>query len=108
MIYYAVKANPASPILKKLVTLGSRFDAASLLEVERCLEVGVVPQHISYGNTIKKLDDIAAAYDLGVRLFAFDSEHDLKKIAVLVFRPHLGQIISDFTSVFDPKILAKP
>ena len=82
MIYYAVKANPASPILKKLVTLGSRFDAASLLEVERCLAAGALPHHISYGNTIKKLDDIAAAYDLGVRLFAFDSEHDLKKINI--------------------------
>ena len=82
MIYYAVKANPASPILKKLVTLGSRFDAASLLEVERCLAAGVLPCHISYGNTIKKLDDIAAAHDLGVRLFAFDSEHDLQKINI--------------------------
>tara|TARA_B100000745_G_C19830264_1_gene274693 strand:- start:103 stop:318 length:216 start_codon:yes stop_codon:yes gene_type:complete len=30
MIYYAVKANPAPPILKKLAALGSRFDAASL------------------------------------------------------------------------------
>ena len=82
MIYYAVKANPAPPILKKLAALGSRFDVASLLEVERCLEAGVVPQHISYGNTIKKLDDIAAAYDLGVRLFAFDSEHDLQNINI--------------------------
>ncbi len=82
MIYYAVKANPAPPILKKLAALGSRFDAASLLEVERCLAVGVVSQHISYGNTIKKVDDIAATYDLGVRLFAFDSEHDLQKINI--------------------------
>ena len=54
MIYYAVKANPAPPILKKLAALGSRFDAASLLEVERCLAVGVVSQHFSYGNTKKK------------------------------------------------------
>ena len=52
MIYYAVKANPAPPILKELAALGSRFDAASLLEVERCLAVGVVSQHISFGVTL--------------------------------------------------------
>ena len=29
-VYYAVKANPAAPILERLVGLGSCFDAASL------------------------------------------------------------------------------
>ncbi|MFZ4761722.1 MAG: type III PLP-dependent enzyme, partial [Alphaproteobacteria bacterium] len=36
---------------------------------------------ISFGNTIKKKTDIAAAYALGVRLFAFDSEAELQKLA---------------------------
>ena len=34
-IFYAVKANPAAPVLKKMVTLGSNFDAASLVEIEK-------------------------------------------------------------------------
>ena len=32
-IYYAVKANPARPVLERLVRLGSSFDAASFEEV---------------------------------------------------------------------------
>ena len=81
-IYYAVKANPALPILQKLVALGARFDAASLGEVNRCLEAGAAPEQISYGNTIKKQEDIATAYSRGIRLFAFDSEGDLEKLVV--------------------------
>ena len=32
-IYYAVKANPAAPILDRLVRLGSAFDAAGIEEI---------------------------------------------------------------------------
>jgi len=80
-IYYAVKANPAREILTRLHRLGACFDAASIYEVERCLEIGVTPDRISFGNTIKKAAHIARAYALGVRLFAFDSEAELEKLA---------------------------
>jgi ornithine decarboxylase len=80
-IYYAVKANPASEILKSLVKLGSRFDAASIPEIQACLDAGAQPQQISFGNTIKKAVDIETAYRLGIRLFAFDSLQELEKLA---------------------------
>jgi len=80
-IYYAVKANPAAPILDRLVGLGSYFDAASFQEVSMCLASGAAPDAISYGNTIKRERDIAAAYAAGVRMFAFDSEMELEKLA---------------------------
>jgi len=80
-IYYAVKANPAKPILETLVDLGSNFDAASVNEVEACLAAGARPEAISFGNTIKKQYDIEMAYKKGVRLFAFDCEDELVKIA---------------------------
>jgi ornithine decarboxylase len=80
-IYYAVKANPAAPILDRLAGLGSFFDAASFEEVEACLAAGASAASISYGNTIKKERDIAAAYAAGVRMFAFDSEGELRKLA---------------------------
>lgn len=80
-IYYAVKANPAPEILRLLTGLGAHFDAASLEEVEMCLAAGATGDRISYGNTIKKERDIARAYALGVRLFAFDAEAELEKIA---------------------------
>ncbi len=80
-IYYAVKANPAPEILKLLNGLGSSFDAASLQEVQQCLAAGADPERISYGNTIKKERDIAAAFAQGVKLFAVDSFQEVEKIA---------------------------
>ncbi len=80
-IYYAVKANPSEMIITRLAELGSSFDTASPGEIDLCLKLGVSPTHISYGNTIKKQADIAYAYTHGVRMFAFDSEAELEKIA---------------------------
>jgi ornithine decarboxylase len=80
-IYYAVKANPAAPILARLVSLGSSFDAASFNEVKACLAAGARPEAISFGNTVKKERDIAAAFAEGVTMFAFDSEEELAKLA---------------------------
>jgi ornithine decarboxylase len=80
-IFYAVKANPAAPILDRLTMLGSSFDTASRGEIEMCLAAGALPDRISFGNTIKKETDIAFAYERGVRLFAFDSEAELAKLA---------------------------
>jgi len=80
-IYYAVKANPADPILRRLVALGSSFDAASFEEIDACLSAGALPSRISYGNTIKKVSAIRSAYAAGVDLFAFDSDEELDKIA---------------------------
>ncbi len=61
-IYYAVKANPEKEIVALLAALGSGFDVASRAELELCLSLGVHPARISYGNTIKKSNDIAHAY----------------------------------------------
>jgi ornithine decarboxylase len=81
-IYYAVKANPAGPVLQTLHSLGSSFDAASIAEIDRCLAAGASPASISYGSTIKKQGDIATAYGLGVRIFGFDCENELAKLAI--------------------------
>jgi ornithine decarboxylase len=80
-IYYAVKANPARPILDRLTRLGSSFDAAGIEEIEQCLAVGAEAAAISFGNTIKKASAIARAHQLGVDLYAFDSEEELRKLA---------------------------
>ena len=80
-IYYAVKANPALPVLQRLVSLGSCFDAASWEEIRRCLQAGADPSAISFGNTIKKASAIASAHEAGVSMFAFDSGEELEKLA---------------------------
>lgn len=80
-VFYAVKANPADEILSRLAGRGSSFDTASIGEIDMCLRLGVDPARISFGNTIKKQRDIAAAHARGVSLFAFDSGEELRKLA---------------------------
>lgn len=80
-VFYAIKANPEPAIIGRLQKLGSNFDTASIGEINLCLAQGASPDRISFGNTIKKKTDIASAYAKGVRLFAFDSEVELEKLA---------------------------
>jgi ornithine decarboxylase len=80
-IHYAVKANPTREVISTLVSLGSHFDAASRGEIELCLSLGAHPEHISFGNTVKRASDIAFAHGAGIDLFAADAEAELDKIA---------------------------
>lgn len=80
-IRYAVKANPAEPILRLLAAEGSAFDVASVGEVDACIAAGVDGARLAFGNTIKKPAAVAAAYACGVRVFTFDTEHDLAVLA---------------------------
>src|SRR6185295_6353921 len=80
-VFYAVKANPEPEVLKLLAGLGSAFDCASVPEIDMALAAGATPDRISYGNTIKKERDIAAAFARGIRLFAVDCREEVEKIA---------------------------
>ncbi len=80
-VFYAVKANPAPEVLKLLAELGSCFDVASITETEMVLAAGCTPDRISYGNTIKKESEIAAAHRLGITMFAVDCEAEVEKVA---------------------------
>jgi ornithine decarboxylase len=80
-VYYAVKANPAKEVLTLLRDKGSNFDIASIYELEMVTSIGVSTDRVSYGNTIKKRVDVRAFYEQGVRMFASDSEADLRMIA---------------------------
>ena len=80
-IHYAVKANPMDEVVLALKNKGSNFDVATVYELNQLLRLGVEPERMSYGNTIKKEKDIAYAYEKGMRLFVSDSESDLKKLA---------------------------
>src|SRR5258708_8656621 len=80
-VFYAVKANPAPEVLALLASLGSCFDTATVAEIEMALAAGASPDRISYGNTIKKVRDIARAFALGIRLFAVDCSAEVEKIA---------------------------
>lgn len=80
-IYYAVKANPSKEVIRLVRDQGGCFDIASRFELDKVMAEGVAASRISFGNTIKKKQDIAYFYQKGVRLFASDSIADLKHIA---------------------------
>lgn len=80
-VFYAIKANPSVEILDRVAALGGYFDCASMGEIDLVLSRGVSPSRISFGNTIKKESAIRNAFDCGVRLFSFDSEGELEKLA---------------------------
>jgi ornithine decarboxylase len=80
-VYYAVKANPIDDVVATLRDLGSSFDVATRFELDQLIRLGVSPDRMSFGNTIKKEVDIKYFYDKGVRLFATDSAEDIEKIA---------------------------
>ncbi len=80
-VYYAVKANPAPEAIRLLNSLGTSFDVASKYELDLVLANGGTVDRISYGNTIKKREDIKYFYDKGCRFFVSDSEEDTRNIA---------------------------
>lgn len=80
-IYYAAKANPHNAVLSLLNKKGSYFDVASRYEIDQLLGLGIAPERMSYGNTIKKAKDIAYAYGKGIRYFTTDSRSDVEKLA---------------------------
>lgn len=79
--YYAIKANPNSDVLKTLCRNGSYFEVASVNEIQMCLDAGVKPDRILYGNPLKKSRQIRTAWDMGITQFVFDNIIELEKIA---------------------------
>ncbi|WP_426564170.1 type III PLP-dependent enzyme [Angustibacter sp. McL0619] len=79
-LHYAVKANPARPVLRALARAGCRWDVASRGEIEAVLRAGGAAADMSYGNTVKRAADIAYAHEVGVRRFTFDSPGELAKL----------------------------
>ena len=53
-IYYAMKANPAKPVMEMLAGMGSSFDCASIYEIKDAIDAGAPAERLSFGNTIKK------------------------------------------------------
>lgn len=80
-IRYAVKANPAEPILRLLAALDCTFDVASVGEIDLCASAGIGGTLMTFGNPLKKPAEVAYAFARGVRRFTFDTAAGLEAIA---------------------------
>lgn len=74
---YAVKANPHPEVLALLAAAGASVDLASVGELDACLVAGVPPERMSWGNPVKKPDDVRAAVAAGVHRFTTDAPADV-------------------------------
>lgn len=101
-VFYAVKANSDPKILEYLDLLGCGFEAASQFEIDELLKLGVKPEKIVYGTSIKPLDHIRRSFQAGVNRYAADSREELEKIAEGApgSRVYIRAIVDDSGSVF--------
>ncbi len=81
-IFYAVKCNPHPAVLHFLAQGGiTHFDVASIREVEAVYALNPKAT-MAFMHPIKAAEAIKKAYQFGVRIFAFDSQCELKKILI--------------------------
>jgi ornithine decarboxylase len=79
---YTVKSNPNPMLLDALSRLDDAwFEVASRAEIEMLNNAGVQGDRIFYSNPVKQISHIQAAINHGVRLFAYDSEAEVEKLA---------------------------
>jgi ornithine decarboxylase len=78
-IFYAIKANSDTNIIKTLMELGSKFETSSLNEVKILLTLGVKPENIVNSAPYRKEIYLQKMYKMGIRMFVYDTEEELEK-----------------------------
>lgn len=79
-VQFAVKARPEPLLLELLSRRGAWLDVSSTAEVRLALAVGCPADRLSHSNVFRSEAEIAAAFDLGVRMFTFDSAAQLARL----------------------------
>lgn len=101
-IHYAMKANSEPGVLKLLAEVGCGFEVASSHELRLLEKIKVSPEKIIYGTSVKPGSHIKDFFRFGVNRFAFDSFHELEKIAREApgSKVYVRVIANDMGSVF--------
>lgn len=81
VMHYAVKANPALPVLAALHEQGCRFDVASQAEWQAVQAVGGPLSECLYTQPVKRGDELAAAVAAGFHCFVADNRAEIDKLA---------------------------
>jgi ornithine decarboxylase len=80
-VHYAMKCNPDPQVVEHVRSAGGSFEIAGLAELRVLLRLGVAADEIIFSNPVKMATHIRAAFEAGVRWFAFDSADELAKLA---------------------------
>jgi len=79
-LWFAVKANPLSKVIKTLADQKMNFDVASLGELEQVLAQGISPQRILNTGPAKSQAQVRRFIELGVNTFVVESVNQLTLI----------------------------
>ena len=79
-LWYAVKANPLSAVVKTLADNGMRFDVASRGELDQVLAQGVSPADILNTGPAKSAAQLAHFLEAGVTTFVAESIEQLAQL----------------------------
>ena len=80
-LFYAIKANPNTRILERMIAMGSSFDVASDGEINLLHAMGVEGDRMIYANPIKRPAGLTACKMTGVSRMTFDNASEIHKIA---------------------------
>lgn len=86
-LFYAIKSLAHPQLIKRLKSLGSYFDLATIGEVELVESLGVSGDQCIHTHPIKKDKEIQRALDFGCTRFVVDNEEEVKK-----FYKYAGQV----------------
>ncbi len=81
LVCYAVKANSNIAVLNVLARLGAGFDIVSRGELERVLAAGGQADKIVFSGVGKRIDEMEAALEAGIRCFNVESEAELERLS---------------------------
>jgi len=101
-IQYALKANSDPAVLRILAEAGCGFEAASRYELRMLRDIGVRPEKVIYGTSVKPASHIREFAEYGVDCFACDCRTELEKIAANAprSRVYIRLAVNDAGSVF--------
>lgn len=88
-LFYAVKSNSYTEIIKILAEEGSSFDVCTTGEIETVKECGIKAERCIHTHPIKNDLEIRQALDYGIRLFIVDNEDELLKFIPYKDKAHL-------------------
>lgn len=82
-IFYAMKANDHSEVLRQFIELGLGMDVVSGGELRWALEQGCAPQKIIFSGVGKTADELLHALQVGIRQINVESVPELQRIGEL-------------------------
>lgn len=89
-LWYALKANPLSKIIKVFDEQNINFDVASIGELDQVLAQGVNPKNILHTGPAKSYSQLEYFLAQGVRIFVIESINQFKDLSSLIEKKNIN------------------